>query len=154
MAGARVEVIASDYPEFAFDSDGKCVTDRFVVPIAPGFDVCRIDFGDELTDDNGNATFDVGTGHRNPVVIACSYGVSYTVRTNPRDPSANFTLWAWSGDVGDTVDGETELFEPVPANVTRPRFPATSAVVTGGTSTHVKMGRRVTYTVQLVDEKR
>ena len=152
VAGARVEVIASDYPEFAFDSDGKCVTDRFVVPIAPGFDVCRIDFGDELTDDNGNATFDVGTGHRNPVVIACSYGVSYTVRTNPRDPSANFTLWAWSGDVGDTVDGETELFEPVPANVTRPRFPATSAVVTGGTSTHVKMGRRVTYTVQLVDE--
>ena len=152
VVDAPVELIGSDYPEFAFDSDGKCVTDRFVIPISPGFDLCRIDVRDELTDDNGNATFGVGTGYRNPVVIACSYGVPYTVRTNPRHPSANFTLWAWSGVVGDTVDGETEFFEPVPANVVNPQFPAVGAVITGGSSTHVKMGSRVTYKVQLVDE--
>ena len=86
VADARVEAIASDYPEFAFDDDGKCVTDRFVIHVAVGFDVCRIDVDDNLTDDNGNATFDVGTGHRNPVVIDCSNGVSYTVRTSSRGP--------------------------------------------------------------------
>ena len=74
VVDARVEAIGSDYRDFAFDDDGKCVTDRFIVHVAVGFDVCRIDVDDKLTDDNGNVTFDVGTGHRNPVVIDCGEG--------------------------------------------------------------------------------
>ena len=125
VVDARVELIGSDYPEFAFDSDGKCVTDRFVIHIGSRLRSVpdRLSATSSLTTTAMQRSA-LGTGYRNPVVIACSYGVSYTVRTNPRDPSANFTLWAWSGDVGDTVDGETELFEPVPANVVNPRFPA------------------------------
>ena len=149
---ARIEVIASDYADVAFDDDGECVTDRFIIRVSTGSAPCRIDFRDELTEVNGNATFDVGTGRRNPFVIAGGNGVSYTVNRVSRDPAARFTLWVWSGEVGDTVDDETELIEPASANTVRPRLPAVEAVIAGGSSTHVRMGSSVTYTVQLVDE--
>ena len=50
------------------------------------------------------------------------------------------------------MKGETELIEPASANTVRPRLPAVEAVIAGGSSTHVRMGSSVTYTVQFVDE--
>ena len=127
------------------------MTDRFVVDIAVGFDLCQIDVADKVTDDSGNVTFDVGTGHRNPVVIACGNGISYTVRTTSPDPAARFTLWVWSGEVGDTVDRETQL---IARACERPQAPIASH-----RGSHYrrhehsrKMGSRFTFTVQLVDE--
>ena len=114
VANARVEMITSNYPGEAFGSDGRCVADRFVTHVAPSFDPCRIDHRDEITDDHGNFVFGVGAGSGDQVEIACSRGIPFTFRLRSRDPAADFTLWAWSGEIGDIVEADTALFEAVP----------------------------------------
>ena len=156
VADAWVEMITSSYPDHAFDSDGRCVADGFVTHVAHSFYPCQIDHGDETTDDHGNAVFGVGAGSRDQGDVACSNGIPYTFPAGLRDAalrdlSGDFTVWVWSGALGDIVEADTALFEPVPAKVTRPPATAVNAVVSGGTSRHVKMGRTLTYTVQLVD---
>ena len=69
--------------------------------VGSSFDACRIDFGDEATDDYGNAVFEVGSGSRDQVLITCSNGVAFVLDPDAPDKEADFTLWAWSGALGD-----------------------------------------------------
>ena len=157
IVGRPVEVISSSYPDLAFDSDGECVTDPpYVTDIFPSIDPCRIDSYDDETDADGNQVFDVGLGGAgNSIQIDCS--------GNPGAvPDETFSLlvtaspdthvWAWEGDVGDTVDDATKLALAEPANTVDEVSAPTQAAISGGSKNHVRMGNTVVYVVQLLDK--
>ena len=153
----RVELISSNYPEDAFDRNGRCITDRnfvtgsFTVNSAElntsGYDTCSIDIGDEPTDAAGNVTFEVGSASGARFSVMCTTPADSIFRFTG-EPGAPATVWAWQGDTGDTVSSSTELVEPVAGNATNPGR-ATQATVSGGSDNVVKMGQTLTYEIQL-----
>ena len=161
VVGSRVELIASAYPEDAFDRNGRCITDPAYVTgtiggvATSGFDACSIDIDDERTDTMGNFVFDVGslTGVR--FEVDCSATVHPATNPTPGDsfrfvgdPGAPATVWAWQGDMDDIVDSNTDRVEPVAGNSANPGR-ATQATISGGSDYTVRMGRTLTYTIQL-----
>ena len=78
----------------------------------------------------------------------------------PAAADTDYTIFAWKGGIGDTASKDN-LIKSSPANVLTRLNDATKAVVTGGVvgagitdaGIHVPMGRSVTFTVQLRDEK-
>ena len=159
---ARVEVFSSNYPDDAFDSDGECSTRWVIDAFAPSFDTCSIDVGDTLTDAHGNAEFPVGSGLGNQLTIQCTgtkpggseseYMNAYTLMTGSRTDNADYTAWAWTGDLDADVDEDTQLFEVEDANAKTSRREATHAVLKGGNPDVVKMGETLRYTIQLATE--
>ena len=161
VQNARIEVFESNFAEDAFDSSRRCI-DRFVYANSdnPSFENCEIDGGDTRTDIDGNAILKPGLGGE-PPVIACATGTAYAGETDPTyrleaagvdDPDFDYKLWAWTGEFGDTVGSDTELFEALPANQLERRTRAVTAVFSGGTSNRaVRMGSTLVYEIQLVD---
>ena len=159
VVNARVELFWSNFAQDAFDRSGRCI-DRFVTDSDGSFDPCEIDAGDARTDVEGNVELEPGSGGSRPT-ITCEAGTPYavdgaTVRyrleaAGLSDPDADYKLWAWMGDFGDTVNSGTDLFEAVPANQQDSRTDAVTAVFSGGTRNTVKMGSSLVYEIQLVD---
>ena len=151
---ARIDVLSSLYPDDAFDpDDGECEL-RFVKDETPSHDVCQIDIGDQLTDDEGNVEFTLASDS-DPVTAACATDSSAALRFETAPGSAGRTFWAWTGDRGDEVDEDTDLQEL--EDVARPVGKAgpNYARVTGGLPTSdelAKMGETVTFTLQLYSE--
>ena len=155
IEGESVEVITSDYPDLAFDDrDGECVTDPpYVADITPSIDTCRIDTFDDETDGDGNQEFDVGLGGGGAAIqIACSGSVPLGTFSLMAASNPDAHVWAWTGAVGDTVDDETDLALAEPANTVDELFAPVTAVITGGSMNHIRMGNTVTYVVQLKDK--
>ena len=160
IGNVSTEVFTTNFPDDAFNADGECIT-RFTANQDPSFDECAIDVGDVETDgDTGNALWEgVGIRQGNPLVIVCSgaeptEGGSdmYEFMAGTRGSETDFTVYAWSSSLSDSVDDDTDLFQSVPANTLVTLSDAVKAVITGGTgAAHVRMGGAVTYTVQLRD---
>ena len=155
----RVELFSSSYPDDAFDRSGKCITSPSYVMGSvgdvntSGFDACSIDSGDADTDAMGNVIFEVGSLSGSRFSVTCTGDApSVNAGTTFRfmgAAGAPATVWAWQGDLGDTVDSRsTDLVEPVAANAANPGR-ATQATISGGAQNEVKMGRTLTYTIQL-----
>ena len=157
----RVEVFYSNFSDHAFDSSGEC-DESFVGDYAPSFNPCEMDRGDELTDDFGNVTYPFGSELSNTLSIVCSQppetggtAGSYTLTVDAPSSIAQFSAWAWRGDLYEDVDSRTELFEVEPANAVSTGAEATYAVVSGGPEElgdgyeHIKMGETLIYKVQL-----
>ena len=163
VVNERVEVFWATYARDAFDRSGRCIS-RFVADKSPSyqnpsFRPCEIDAGDARTDVDGNAMFEPGTGGGR-ATISCAAGTPYAGETTATyrleaagldDPDAEYRLWAWSGDFGDTVSDDTELFEAVPANQQSGRTPAVSAIFSGGSRYQLRMGSALVYEIQLAD---
>ena len=153
----RVELISSSYPEDAFDRSGRCITDRNFVTGSftvnsvevntSGFDPCSIDLGDERTDAMGNVAFDVGSGAGSRFTVDCTGTPAGSFRFTGT-AGAPATVWAWQGDMGATVDRNTDLVEAVAGNAANPGR-AANATVSGGSLNEVKMGQTLTYEIQL-----
>ena len=158
IGNVSTEVFTTNFPDDAFNADGECIT-RFTANQDPSFDECAIDVGDVETDgDTGNALWEgVGIKQGNPLVIDCNASDSahgeYTFMAGTRGSETDFTVYAWSSSLSDSVDDDTDLFQSVAANTLVTVTDAVKAVITGGTSNDVPMGSAVTYTVQLRDAK-
>ena len=165
VANQRVEVISSSYAADAFDNSGGCI-DRYVngltATLGIGFGKCGIDVGDDLTGADGNVTLMAGSGSATGLScsalgtapIGVTTAMSYSIETpGGTDPDVDFRVWAWTGDLGDTVNSGTELYEVEGAYGRTTRSPAVAAVLTGGTAYLAKMGQTLTYTLQLVDSR-
>ena len=160
VEGASVEVFYTNFEDHAFDSSGECVS-RFVEDYDPSFDPCEIDRGDEETNSLGNHTFPYGSQLSNRLSINCAQGGTHVLSVDLPSSIATFVAWAWTGGIYDEVDEDTDLFRVEAANpVTRGSEP-THAIVSGGPERlmpgddgfeHIKMGERLLYTVQLVDD--
>ena len=165
IPGDRTEVFTTNFPDDAFNVNGACIV-QYTQNQDPGFDECQIDVGDRLTsDDDGNALWEgVGLKSGNRLTIPCTAGGTvfdtYTFMSGTRGADTDYTIFAWKGGIGDTVSKDN-LIKSSPANVLTRLNDATKAVVTGGVvgasitdaGIHVPMGRSVTFTVQLRDEK-
>ena len=166
LPGERTEVFTTNFPDDAFNANGACVV-QYTQNQLPGFDECQIDVGDRLTsDDDGNALWEgVGLKSGNRLTIPCTAEPgggfdTYTFMSGTRGADTDYTIYAWKGGVGDTVSKDN-LVKSEPANVLTRLNNATKAVVTGGVEgadssdagIHVPMGRSVTFTVQLRDDK-
>ena len=165
IPGDRTEVFTTNFPDDAFNVNGACIV-QYTQNQDPGFDECQIDVGDRLTsDDDGNALWEgVGLKSGNRLTIPCTAGSTmfdtYTFMSGTRGADTDYTIFAWKGGIGDTVSKD-DLVKSSPANVLTRLNNATKAVVTGGVvgansldaGIHVPMGRSVTFTVQLRDEK-
>lgn len=151
---AYIDAFSSIYPDDAFDDDGECVG-RFIRDEGgESDDACEISRLDEITDDDGNATFTL-TSDVAPIALMCttaadSTDVSYNFKSTG-DPTSR-TNWAWSGDLGDEVDEDTDLVEVEDVNRPIAGDPPNHAHITGGLPTGnelAKMGETVTFTVQI-----
>ena len=87
----------------AFRADGTC-NSNYVRSATTG--ACTIDYGDSTANDDGEATF------------------SFTA-----DADTEVTMWIWTGEVGDTVDDETDLMD----------YTFTASSATGATATHYRI---------------
>ena len=151
VVGASTEVFTTNFPDDAFDPSDRC-REAYVNDQDPSFSECTIDVGDLVTDADGNALWEgVGLRKGNPLTIACTTG-SYTFKSASRGGATDYTVYAFSGDMGAIVDDPSDRVESVAANTLTTRGTATKYVITGGTEAHAKMGRSVTYTVQLQDD--
>ena len=163
IVNERVEVFWSSFARDAFDRSGRCigrfVNDKSSAHMNPSFRPCEIDAGDARTDVDGNAMFEPGSGGGH-ATVSCAAGTPYAGETTATyrleaaslaDPDAEYRLWAWRGDFGDTVGSNTELFEAVSANQMSSRTPAVSAVFSGGSNYQLRMGSALVYEIQLVD---
>ncbi len=164
VEGERVEVFYSNFADHAFDSSGECVS-RFVEDYDPSFDACEIDRGDEETNSLGNHVFPFGDELSNTLDIMCSIPASsggsagsYTLTVDAPSSTAQFVAWAWTGNLYDDVDEDTDLFEVEEANPVTMGAEASHAVVSGGPAMlgtaheHIKMGEALVYTVQLASD--
>ena len=152
---ARVDVFSSLYPGDAFDADGECVG-RFVKDETPSHDVCAIDIGDQLTDDEGNVEFQLASDTDPITAGGCTVGgQDITLRFDSAPGSTARTHWAWTGDDGDKVDADTtraeleQVSRPVGADA--PDY----LRITGGLPTNSElaaMGETVTFEAQLYDQ--
>ena len=160
IGNARTEVFTTNFPDDAFNADGECIT-RFTANQDPSFDQCAIDVGDIETDgDTGNALWEgVGIKQGNPLVISCNADTvdgdhdTYEFMAGTRGSETDFTVYAWSSSLSDSVDDDSDLFQSVAANTLVTTSEAVKAVVTGGSAVHARMGGVATYTVQLRDVK-
>lgn len=139
IAGTSVELFTTNFADDVFDARGRCI-DRYVSNSGFGFetgwDACEIDGGDQRTDSFGNHVFPIGTGGR-PTMV-CTHELT---ASGLSDPDTKYGVWAWTGEFGDTVGHDTDLTVPEGANSqTGLRTPA-RAVLSGGTSYDLKMGR-------------
>ena len=151
---ARIDVFSALYADDAFDADdGECEA-RFVKDETPSHSTCAIDIGDQLTDDEGNVSFTL-VSDDDPITAACTVGTGDPLAFSTAAGSAGRTFWAWTGDLGDEVDSDTDLQEL--EDVARPVGSAGPdyARVSGGLPTAdelAKMGETVTFTVQLYSQ--
>ncbi len=150
VEGASIDVFSALYDVDAFDDDGECES-RFVKDEAPSHSTCAIDIGDLRTDDEGNVEFEL-VSDKDPITAACSVGSGDLVAFTTAEGSRGRTFWAWTGERGDEVDGDTALSEledvDRPVGATGPDY----ARVSGGLPTDdelAKMGETVTFKVQL-----
>ena len=129
VANAWVEVfhIGTADEDDALDSDGEC--GRLVEGSGNGNFVCEIDGADLLTDGSGNA------------------------ETQAIDiPDDGLVAWAWTGDVGDTVDSDTVLFRLALEKAAAPAATSTTAAISNDLAGEFgKIGSSVTVTLQLQD---
>ena len=129
VANAWVEVfhIATADEDDALDSNGEC--GRLVEGTGNGNFVCEIDGADLLTDSSGNAETQAITVGDDGVVS-----------------------WAWTGDVGDTVDSDTALARLVLEQAATSAATSTTAAISNDLAGSLgKMGSSVTVTLQLQD---
>ena len=150
----RVEIFETNDPDVAFDDDGECVG-RYTI----GFDdrdgrECHIETGDLQTDGDGNASYRIGNAAANATTIQCANAGgttgNYTLMAGAG--GSDYIAWAWTGNIGDEVDEDTDLAEVEQANVLTRRTQATKAIVSGGNPDTLKMGETLTYTIQLADD--
>ena len=127
VANAWFEVfyIGTADEDEALDSDGEC--GRLVEGTGNGTFVCEIDGADLLTNGSGNN------------------------ETQAIDiPDDGLVAWAWTGDVGDTVDSDTALARLVLEKAATPAAESTTAAISNDLAgTYGKMGSSVTVTLQL-----
>ena len=143
-----IDVFSALYADDAFDADdGECEL-LFVKDETPSHDVCLIDIGDQLTDDEGNVEFELSSD-RDPITVTCGTG-DYTFSSATGSESTTF--WAWTGSLGDELDEDTvrATLESVgrPVGTAGPDY----ARISGGLPTGdelAKMGETVTFNVQL-----
>ena len=114
----------------------------------PSHDVCLIDIGDQLTDDEGNVEFELSSD-KDPITVTCGTG---THTFSSAAGSKSTTFWAWTGSQGDELDEDTD--RATLEDVARPvgRAGPDYARISGGLPTGdelAKMGETVTFTVQL-----
>lgn len=127
IAGAALDVFSIDSPDVrrAFRSDGSC---SFVVRNESGSRSCEIDVLDPVTERDGDFTI----------------GLALT-------DEPEVTVWAWTGALGAVIrSGDDRL---VSVEVSTEGVEATGAKVSNSlpeNATHVRFGRTVTVTVQLV----
>ena len=149
-----IDVFSALYPDEAFDpDDGECEL-LFVKDETPSHDVCQIDIGDQLTDDEGNVEFELVTD-RDPITVPCTSAATGTYTFTTAQGSGDTTFWAWTGRQGDEFNEDTVAAEL--EDVARPvgRAGPDYARVSGGLPTGdelAKMGETVTFTVQLYSE--
>ena len=151
VENARVDVFSSRYAADAFDErDGECEF-RFVRDETPSFDPCLIDIGDQLTDDDGNIDFRLVSD--DPTLYgACAVAAGSDARNIALGTGESRSFWAWTGDLRDEVDEDTDL--GALEDVARPfgSDPAAVAVISGGLPTSselAKMGETVSFDVQM-----
>ena len=143
-----IDVFSALYPDDAFDEDdGECEL-LFVKDETPSHDVCLIDIGDQLTDDEGNVEFELSSD-KDPIEVTC--GTSTHVFSSASG-SESTTFWAWTGSPGDELNEDTA--RATLEDVARPvgRAGPDYARLSGGLPTDdelAKMGETVTFTVQL-----
>ena len=101
----------------------------------------------------------VGIKQGNPLVITCGAETidgdhpTYEFMAGTRGSETDFTVYAWSSSLSDSVDDDSDLFQSEPANTLVTVSEAVKAVITGGSAIHTPMGSALTYTVQLRDVK-
>ena len=151
IENTRIDVFSSLYPEATFDErDGECES-RFVKKETSGFDACVIDNGDPLTDDDGNVELTLVSD--DPMLTgACTVPSGEDPRNVTLGAGETRSFWAWTGDMRDEVDEDTEL--AALEDVARPfgSDPAAVAVISGGLPTAnelAKMGETVEFNVQM-----
>jgi hypothetical protein len=153
---ARIDVFSALYPDDAFDADdGEC-EGRFVKDETPSHDVCAIDVGDQLTDDEGNVEFTL-VSDADPISAICPSDAEAVLKFETAAGSEGRTFWAWTGDLGDEVSSDSDLSEL--EDVARPVGKAGPdyARVSGGLPTGdelAQMGETVTFTLQLYSDVR
>ena len=151
---ARIDVFSALYPDDAFDADdGECER-RFVQDETDSFTLCTIDRDDHLTDDDGNVELTLGSDS-DPITAECTVGTGDPLAFTTAVGSEGRTVWAWTGDLDDEVDEDTNLQEL--EDVARPVGSAGPdyARITGGLPTDdelAKMGETVTFTLQLYSQ--
>ena len=163
IVNAPVDVFATGYPADAFDEDGECT--RFALDISPGTGACEIDNLDVVTDSDGNAYFDAteaDVSDAEDTMVACNVGITGSGLYPSGDPVgsvADLTIWAWTGELEDEVDEDTDLVEVVEfSKFSRAGSdPATIALASGGldgsagtNQQEAEFGDTVTYTIQLI----
>ena len=110
--------------DLAFRANGSCGE---ISALGTGQHQCEVDGADPLTGPGGD------------------YRVAHTV------PRGGTTVWAWTGDTGDTVGSDTKLYRlDIPYEAAR--RPASQAKITTDNVGKAHMGTTVIYTVQLEDE--
>ena len=125
VADVSVELFTAESADDAFDSDGSCSDD---VEDAN----CEIDGDDSTTDDL--------TGNLDEPTV-----------TLPTD-AGGLTLWAWTGELGDTFDADETDSVSLMFTATEP---AVELLVTDDmkeNAKNLKFGDSVTFTFQVVDE--
>ena len=146
-----IDVFSALYADDAFDEDdGECEF-LFVKDETPSHDICAIDIGDQLTDDEGNVEFELATD-RDPITVPCTSAADGTYTFTSAAGSGNTTFWAWTGSLGDELNEDTA--RATLEDVARPvgRAGPDYARVSGGLPTDdelAKMGETVTFSVQL-----
>ena len=129
LVDAHVDVFRSTEPDDAFRSDGACDTGNVSKVGGVGVTACRVDNGDEQTDDNGDIS---------------SLSVDIT--------DADVTLWAWTGDEGDDFDSDdtTSARLTVAFSKAASQLLVTDNLAEG--QTHLPFGETVAVTVQVANE--
>jgi hypothetical protein len=165
LPNTPIDAFGTNYPDDVFDAaDGSC-DGRFTIGLQPSFTACEIDPGDIVTDDFGNVEYiadppDIGI---DPILVACGTTSEAEGATDdfPAGDPARFdeahSSWAWTGNLSDEVDEDTDLVQTVVfADSRRPRaLPPYNAEVGGGldprkNQLEARMGQVVEYTVQLL----
>ncbi len=114
------QIVSAD-ADLAFRANGTCAE----VVMVGGLHVCEIDNTDDVTDNDGDIAVDVTVGD-------------------------GINVWAWTGDVGDTVDGDTDLFHlDIPKAAASAEAAKRVHVGSDFSASKVHLGSTVVYTVQL-----
>ena len=118
--------VKPDRVDDAFTRNGSC--SRLPDTAPDGAARCKVDKGDLLTEADGNVEFSL------PLTFV----------------GDERTLWAWTGDTGDTFDDETDPV--VELDVIQGLMPANRAIVTSNMrpgATEARYGAKITHTIQL-----
>ena len=132
VSGAAVDVFwaAADQRDRAVSADGTCRPEGATQADLSSFP-CEIDGTDPVTGGGGDVRVAV-TGLR-------------------RVPAGGATVWAWTGQDGDTVVAGTEAFVFDVAEGADVGYATSTLVTTSFNARKVRFGRAVVYTLQLQD---